>query len=91
MEPCAEVRTPFEAIEVQKGVEQAVLDDVLRILFVASQAKGDVVHRSPMTLHELQEHVDIGIAHLTGSHPGSITHGMLPDPLVDWTPKNTRG
>ena len=31
MEPCAEIRAPFEAIEVEKGVEQAVLDDVVRI------------------------------------------------------------
>ena len=51
-------------------------------VFVASEAKADVVHRSPMTLHEFQEHVDIGIAYLTGSRPGSITYGMLPDLLL---------
>jgi hypothetical protein len=69
MEPCAEVRAPFEAIEVKKRIEDAFLDDVLRILFVASQPKGEVVHISPMTLDQRQERVDIAVVHLTGSRP----------------------
>ena len=63
MEAQAEVGAPFEAIEVEKRIEQAFLDDVLRILFAAGQPEGEVVHIGPVTLDERQEDVHIAVVH----------------------------
>ena len=73
MEPGAEVGASFKLLEMKEGVEQAFLNDILRILFMAGDAKGEVVHIAPMTLDERQEHLQIAVVHLTDSrgHPPS--------------------
>ena len=63
IEPGAEVGSPFEAIEMEKRVEEALLDDVLRILLAAGQPKGEVVHIGPVTLDQRQEDVHIAVGH----------------------------
>jgi hypothetical protein len=63
IEPGAEIGTPFEAIEMEKGIEEAVLDYVLRILLAAGQTKGEVVHIGPVALDERQEDVHIAVGH----------------------------
>jgi hypothetical protein len=68
---------------MQIRVHQAVLNDILRILFVAGHTKGEVVHVPPMTLDERQERFHIAVVHLTGSSGVSAN--------VDWTPAETRG
>ena len=67
VEPRAKVGTPFELFEMQIRVEQAFLNDILGILFVPSDTKGEVVHVSTMTLDERQECLQIAVVHLTGS------------------------
>jgi len=71
MEPGAQVGAPFKLIETKKCVEQAFLNDILRILFMVSHTKGEVVHIAPMTLDERQEHLQIAVVHLTDpwGHP----------------------
>jgi len=63
IEPGAEVGATFEPIEMQKRVEEALLDDVLRILLAAGQPEGEVVHIGPVTLDERQEDVHIAVVH----------------------------
>lgn len=63
IEPGAKVGAPFEAIEVEKRIQETVLDDVLRILLVAGQPKGEVVHIGPVTLDQRQEDVHIAVVH----------------------------
>src|SRR5262245_10301860 len=66
VEPGAKVGALFELLEVQIRVQQAVLHDILRILFIAGHTKGEVVHVSAMTLDERQEHLQIAaVVHLT--------------------------
>jgi hypothetical protein len=62
---------------MDEGVEQAVLDNILRILFIAGYPKGEVVHISPMTLDERQERLYIAVVHLTGSRPDPPAHRSL--------------
>ena len=63
IEPGAEVGAPFESIEMEKRVEETLLDDVLGILLAAGQTKGEVVHISPVTLDQRQEDVHIAVGH----------------------------
>jgi hypothetical protein len=63
VEPGAEVRASFEPMEVPEGVEQALLDHVLRVLLVASQPKREVVHVDPVALDKRQEHLHIAVVH----------------------------
>jgi len=83
VEPRAQVGASLELLETEIRVQQTVLHDILRILLVAGQTKGEVVQISPMTLDERQEHLHIAVVHLTGSPIAFLS--------IDWTPRTPRG
>jgi hypothetical protein len=54
-EPGAKVGSPFEPLQVQVVVQQAVLGDIVCVLFVPGDPQGEVGHRFPMALDERQK------------------------------------
>src|SRR6476660_5668393 len=89
IEPGAKVGALFELLEMQIGIEQRVLYDILRIVLTAGDAKGEVVQIPPVTLDERQEHVHIAVVHLTGSPLASSIAGLNLPCRLDAAQKRT--